>query len=267
MITRVCYISNTGKVRRNNEDSMLLNDLLVSEADLELVECLSPRKERQIYVVADGMGGHQRGEVASKAVLKVFRESYRHIENGGDVREVIGLAKRELNRIARRERTSYGLGTTVAGLVLIGDRVLVVNCGDSRVYREKGERIERITKDHSFVQELVDAGILSEEEMRSHPQKNIITSAVTGDLRDELPEMEIEEIPVEKGQRFLLCSDGVWESMSHDEMTRCFAERETEGVVDRLFRKVIDSGARDNLSIIVLEILADAEKRYQDKKS
>ncbi|MCL5022331.1 MAG: protein phosphatase 2C domain-containing protein [Nitrospirae bacterium] len=254
MKVKACYISATGKVRARNEDSILLNDLLVSEGEMELVGRLDSGEERQIYVVADGMGGHRKGEIASKTVLSVFRKNYRDIGNAAGLRETLRHAKEELDKVVEKERASYGLGTTVTGLVLAGSRGIVFNCGDSRTYRRREGRTERITKDHSLVQRLFEDGIISEEEMRTDPRKNIITSAVIGDLSGEPPEAEIQEVRIGAGERFLLCSDGVWESMNGDELGACFSMSKLEEGAECLLGKTLARGARDNLSIIALEI-------------
>ncbi len=254
MVVNACYVSNTGRVRRNNEDSILVNELLISADEMERAECVRTEGEKLTYVVADGMGGHQKGEVASGTVLSIFKEKKGLIDKE-KIMDVMRLAKESLNKIAETDRDSLGLGTTISGMSLTDGNSFVFNCGDSRVYRLKNEAIERITRDDSLVQELVDAGIITEDEMRIHPQKNIITSAVTGDLRGDLPAFSVGEIKVKKGERFLLCTDGVWESMSHSEMEGCLSGKDLKDAVNRLAEKTMESGARDNFSIIALEIL------------
>jgi serine/threonine protein phosphatase PrpC len=252
MVVNACYISNTGIVRRNNEDSILVNTVLISEADMEKAECTKIEGEKLLYIVADGMGGHQKGEVASRTVLDTFREKYGQIDKER-IGDMIRLAKQSLNRLAEADPNSFGLGTTVAGVLFAGGNAFVFNCGDSRVYRMKDTELKRITRDDSFVQELVDAGVITEEEMRTHPQKNIITSAITGDLRSEIPSFSVREIKVVKGDRFLLCTDGIWESMGHDELEGCFLGNDLKRTVECLKRRTTENGARDNFSSIVLE--------------
>lgn len=254
MLVNACYVSHTGKVRHHNEDSLLVDDLLISAANMAEVKCLQSERDRHIFIVADGMGGHRKGEVASRAVLAVFKDEYGRADNKEDIMEIMKLAREELNRIAEDDKYSYGLGTTIAGISIIEDRALVFNCGDSRIYRLHGDFLERITKDHSLVQKLVDAGVIAEDEMRSHPQKNVITSSLTRDGQGGLPEIEMRELPVVKGQKFLLCSDGLWESMRLAEMEECYSGRYQKGVVECLYEKTMQGGARDNLSIIALEI-------------
>lgn len=218
MLIRASYITNTGNLRTNNEDGLLLNNLLVSDHSMDQPEYSIVEEEKFIYIVADGMGGHQKGELPSKAVLEVFKENYTTVNKAEDISRAIGLAKKKLNDIVKKDSSALGMGATIAGMAIKGDRAIVFNCGDSRVYRFNAGFLERLTRDHSIVQGLVDSGVISENSMRFHPQKHIITSAVAGDLKDELPEIYIKEIPIRKGQVFLLCTDGVWEDMDIEEM-------------------------------------------------
>ncbi len=253
MLINACYVSNAGKVRRNNEDSLLLNGTLIVMGSMRGVESLKSRGDRLVYMVADGMGGHANGEAASSTVLTVFREGYGYVDKVEHIANLIRLAKEKLNRLAEEEQGSFGLGTTVAGIFFSCGKAFLLNCGDSRVY-EADDSPRKITKDHSLVQELVDSGTITEEEMRTHPQKNIITSALIGDLRTDIPRYSLEEIRIKKGQKFLLCSDGLWESLSKHSMTECLGNKGIRESSECLFRKTLDAGATDNVSIILLEV-------------
>lgn len=253
MLIKACYITNSGNLRTNNEDCLLLNDLLVGGISMDQPEYHMVEGDKFINMVADGMGGHQKGELASKAVLEVFKENYVMVDKEDDIGHLIGIAKKKLNDIVSEDCSALGMGTTVAGMSIKGNRAIVFNCGDSRVYRLNAGFLEKLTRDHSVVQGLVDSGVISENSMRSHPQKHIITSAVAGDLKDELPEIYIKEIPLRKGQIFLLCTDGVWEGMDIEEMEGCLKEGDLAASVGCTFKKSMDSG-RDNLSVIVFRV-------------
>jgi serine/threonine protein phosphatase PrpC len=253
MLIDACYVSSAGKVRRNNEDGILLNDTLVVMGGMRAVGSLSSRGDRLAYLVADGMGGHARGEAASSTVLTAFKEGYKDVDKEDHIRDLIRKAKEALNLLADKEQGSVGLGTTVAGIFFSGGKAFLLNCGDSRVYQSDGS-LKKITKDHSLVQELADSGTITEEEMRIHPQKNIITSALMGDLRTGLPLYSLEEIEIRKGRRFLLCSDGLWESLSYREMAECLNGKGIKEGAECLFQRTLDAGAADNVSIILLEV-------------
>jgi serine/threonine protein phosphatase PrpC len=254
MRARICYLSHKGRVRRRNEDSLLVNETLVSEADMQVPECLAGQHEKLLCLVADGMGGHRRGELASRTVLDIFRRRYREVDGREGITDAMGVAKENLDRIAEADKNSFGLGTTVAGILIANEKGLVFNCGDSRVYLQRGTSLARITKDHSLVQELVDAGVISEEQMRTHPQKNIITSSIMGDRGYQLPVFSIDEIAIGGGDRFFLCTDGVWESMAHSDMEQCLTEGGQE-VIRCMTHKIFAAGAQDNLSMIMVEIM------------
>jgi protein phosphatase len=220
---------------------------------METAECMRAEGEKLVYIVADGMGGHQRGEIASRTVLNIFRGKKGRVDKD-QITDVMRLAKESLNRIAESDGQSLGLGTTISGLSLSCGKAFFFNCGDSRVYRLVDRKIEKITRDDSLVQELVDAGVITEDEMRTNPQKNIVTSAVTGDLRNGPPFFSTGEMKVKEGERFLVCTDGVWESMSQSDMEGCLVRKDLKEAVNRLAERTMESGARDNFSIIALEI-------------
>jgi protein phosphatase len=252
MRVEASYISNIGKTRKKNEDSLLMNDLLISEANMDRAAYLQSSAEKQIYIVADGMGGHERGELASKTVLEEFKKRYPGIENEADVSAVISAAKETLNGLAKEDGLKYGMGTTVSGIFLTDKGSFVFNCGDSRVYLLKDVFLERLTKDHSVVQELVDFGTITEDEMRFHSQKNIVTSAVIADLLGGPPEADVKAIEISGDGTFLICTDGLWESMSRQEMEGCFTNRGK--AVQCLFERAIAGEGRDNISAIVLRV-------------
>jgi len=249
-----CFVSRTGRVRSSNEDSILLNDLLIAEIDMPAARCTELTDQRHIFAVADGMGGHARGEAASRAVLDVLRRLYREAGLPGQFGRAISAAKRELDAMAGADPSYLGAGTTLTGMLLEAGRAVVFNCGDSRVYSISDKSAERMTKDHSLVQEFADAGLISEDEMRRHPQKNVITSAIMADGRELTPEFSADEIEVRPGDRFLLCSDGVWESLDRAALSACFPHKDMREALLCLQDAVLRAGARDNYSAIVVEI-------------
>ncbi len=254
MVTiKACFITNAGKAREDNEDSILIDDLMISRTSMREPGCRESGGEGIFFVVADGMGGHARGGAASGVVLDEFRNQAAGRVAAEDILKIIKKAKHKLNEMARADKEAVGLGTTVAGIFLDGVKATVFNCGDSRVYRLKGRHLERISRDHSLVQELAAYGIIAERDMRHHPHKNVITSAISGDFKDDPPAVFFRDIEMEGREIFLLCTDGLWESMDTRHMEECFSGADPEAAVTCLFSKAMDTHARDNLSIIVLE--------------
>jgi len=258
---KACFITNTGKIRTHNEDSILLDDLVISEASMTGPECREYEREGALFMVADGMGGHTRGEAASRAVSEVFRERSGEMSGAEDILKITSVAKDRLDEMVRADGSARGLGATVAGILLRGGHATIFNCGDSRVYRLDGARLRRISQDHSLVQELVDRGMLAERDMRVHPQRNVITAAITGDLEDDAPAVSLHELEISGRQIFLLCTDGLWESMDAGDMAGCFSEEGPEAAVRCLFSEVMDTPAGDNISIIVLEVTRSSRER------
>jgi PPM family protein phosphatase len=256
---RACYLTNIGKIRTNNEDSLLVHDLIVSETNMNEPLTLSIDEKRCLFIVADGMGGHAKGELASRVVLEVMHDKQMAIQSLEDIPDLIELARKNLNELVTVDKELIGLGSTAAGIIINDDRAFIFNCGDSRVYKLNGKFLEKITHDHSIVQNLVDSGEITEDEMRTHPRKNIITSAIMGDLKEAAPESYLREISVHFEQCFLLCSDGVWEGLSIDDLEQCFNGSEIKEKAIALYSAIINGEAQDNFSFIIIERIHDEQ--------
>ncbi|MEM7182563.1 MAG: protein phosphatase 2C domain-containing protein [Spirochaetota bacterium] len=255
MRVNVSYLSHYGKIRRNNEDSLLVHDEIFSEVNMEAPGIKSLESDRLLLAVADGMGGESKGELASRTVLEVLRENLSLFNHRRYFSKLLSHAKNQLNQIVKKDKGSLGLGTTLSGLYLLENRGIVFSCGDSRVYRINNSSIEKLTTDHSLVQGLYDSGYIREEEMRTHPQKNIITSAISGDMTNTKPLVFYEEIMIQKGSKFLICTDGLWESMSSIEMYECITR---ENMIDKVLSLKdisLKNSGRDNISIVYLEVV------------
>lgn len=253
-----CYLTNTGLVRRKNEDSLLANDVFVFETDMTRPECVPFRNDKNLYVVADGLGGHSRGELASRTVLEVFRQRADQILDQYSLRAVLKEAKSELDSLVREDFALFGLGTTLAGISMSQHAVLFFSCGDCRVYRlTSGKVLERMTKDHSLVQQLVDQGALTEEQMRFHPDKNIVTATVTGNPLGPEPEVYSIRGEVSPNERYLICSDGVWENFQNDEIGDILCLDSIRDSAAEFFGQILQRGARDNFTLILVEIEGD----------
>lgn len=211
--------------------------------------------DRHIMVVADGLGGHPNGDLATKAVLQTFQRSGNRLVDDRSLQNVIGNCKKAVNRMVEKGRGLLGLGATMAGIVIgNGGDVTAFNCGDCRVYHLSGGDFRRVTKDHSYVQQLFEKGEITQEAMRFHPRKNIVTSCLVGDLDRKTPDFFSCRLPVSRGDRFLICSDGVWESMDTAEIAGIIIENSIGQAANALVQKVIENGACDNYTLILAEI-------------
>lgn len=255
MIINTVYLTNFGKSRVKNEDSILIQDQVIYETDMEEAESKVFESSRILLSVADGMGGHMKGEIASRSVLLFLGEHMADVTSSKAVRKTILRSKELLNSIASETR-AFGLGTTLSGFLFKGKKSILFNCGDSRIYKVKGENLERLTKDHSVVQVLYNHGLIDEDGMRTHPSKNLLTSAIIGDSSPQTPVVTVEEIEIREGDKFLLCTDGLWESMTSQELRDIFFNYET--LTEKAFalkELALERGGRDNLSLIIVEVL------------
>jgi PPM family protein phosphatase len=232
--------SHVGKVRAANEDSFLV----------------AP----PFWIVADGMGGHAHGGLASQAAISAF-ESRR--TDGAAQAATVVEAVRAANASVRGLWEDSLSGTTLTGVALVdiegaGPHWMTFNIGDSRTYSWDGRRLEQQSVDHSAVQELIDAGLIAPEEAAGHPQRNVVTRALGAE--DEV-EADIWLLPVRGRQTFLLCSDGLTKELDDDEIARIIVfhdqqiAREPDGptLADRLVGAALSAGARDNVTVVVVE--------------
>ncbi|GAB3607802.1 protein phosphatase 2C domain-containing protein [Conyzicola nivalis] len=232
----VAHATDTGRRREVNEDSVLVS---------------SP-----VFLVADGMGGYEAGDRASAAVVDAFRamagDGFGTLEA---IRDALVAADSAVGAVA--DSTKRGAGSTVAGAVLIerdGEpHWLVFNVGDSRVYRHYGSDLEQLTIDHSLGQELVDSGELRREDLATYKDRNVITRAIGA--ADSTADSWL--VPVTNGERLLICSDGLSSELD-DESIRASLTMggRPESVVDVLVQRANRNGGRDNISVVVIDVIA-----------
>ncbi len=233
--------SDVGKVRSKNDDSAYAG--------------------RHLAVLADGMGGHVGGDVASaSAVLDLAPLDATGYDDPATVLpDEIQNANLILNELVHANPKLAGMGTTCTAGLLAGDTLYMAHIGDSRAYRLKDGEFEQITRDHTFVQRLVDEGRLSPEEAEHHPNKNVLMR-VLGDV-DASPELDVFEVPVTAGERWLFCSDGLTDVVTVPTIRKTLEETESlEETVDRLVDLTLKGGAHDNVTVIVFEIAEGTEE-------
>jgi protein phosphatase len=237
IIARVGAATDTGLRRRINEDAYLA--------------------EAPLYLVADGMGGHQAGEIASATVIEEFASfAGRPSLSIDDVHHAIARARRRVDALP--SASGAGAGTTLAGVVIAdvdGEGYwLAVNLGDSRTYRLSEGHFEQVSVDHSVVQELVDSGELSLDDAHRDTRRNVITRAI-GAGSDGEPDYWL--IPAEEGDRVLVCSDGLSSELQHDELHAILVvESDPQAAATRLVHEAILRGGRDNITALVVDALS-----------
>jgi serine/threonine protein phosphatase PrpC len=231
--------SDTGKKRRRNEDSYVVAPPL--------------------FAVADGMGGAQAGEVASKLAAAALKET--HPEGASDAEKVTALiqeANRRVYERAHSDPATSGMGTTMTVAIVDGDTVTIGHVGDSRAYVVRGGELEQLTEDHSLVNELLKSGKLSREEAETHPQRSVITRAVGTD-----PDVDVDAFTVEAGEGdvFLLCSDGLTDMVADSDILDVVEKHRDD--LDRATKALVSAanrgGGEDNITVIAFSIAADGD--------
>jgi serine/threonine protein phosphatase PrpC len=226
-----------------------------------------------VFVVADGMGGHDGGDVASRIVVEEFQ---RLADTGYDPAHGADQAAATLAECQRRiseygaQRVASGqarahAGTTVVAALLVDDggpQWLLVNLGDSRVYRLAGERLEQVSVDHSLVQEMVDAGTLTPEDAAHHPERHVITRALGG---PEPAQADYFLLPLASAERLLLCSDGISGMIGDDEIAEVLiGADDPRDAADQLVERALAAGGRDNATAVVVDVVGWAEAAAYD---
>jgi protein phosphatase len=239
-------VSDVGCVREINED----NGRYVSPGDPAILE-----KKGVLVIVADGMGGHSAGEVASKIAVEVITRAY--YENDDDVdkalTDAVVEANREIYEASLKDENLRGMGTTCTAMVLTNGTAISAHVGDSRLYLVRNGGIYLMTEDHSAVMEMVRRGLLSIEEARSHPDKNVILRALGTN-----PEVDIttwdEPFPVRVGDHLLLCSDGLYDLVGDEEIKNAVLGDDSHTACERLVALARERGGYDNITVGIVHL-------------
>ena len=250
-------LTDVGNVRQVNEDSFLAFEFTKVQE--------SRGTPIGFYVVADGMGGHQAGEVASRTVNKIVMDKVyskevapslalatRRLDETSE--SVLTSAFKEANRILYERARAQGndMGTTLTAALVIGDTATIANVGDSRTYLWRDGILDQVTQDHSLVASMVAAGVLKPSEVRSHPNRNQVYRTLGIN-----PEVEVDTfiVTLQRGDRLLLCSDGLWEMVLDPEIGRIVGRaRSPQDACRKLIQRAKDAGGDDNITVIVVKL-------------
>ena len=206
--------------------------------------------------VADGMGGANGGSVASGQLCRIMEEClFQQNDNMAmdvekTVLDAIDTSCSEIYHMSRRDEKLSGMGTTISGVTVQDDNCTIYNIGDSRVYVLRGGALNLVTEDHSVVQQLYSQGAITEEEMATHPQKNLITRAVG--VRNDV-ETDVSEITLLPGDRILCASDGLTNFVPRGELAQILSDRDFYNIANRLIASALEHNATDNITAVVLE--------------
>ncbi|WEG08989.1 protein phosphatase 2C domain-containing protein [Microbacterium horticulturae] len=230
-------LSHTGKVRSNNQDSGY------SGANL--------------FVVADGMGGHAGGDVASSVAIARLEGLDRIYATTGEaeraLEDTLHAAASDLINTVKSKPELAGLGTTVCAIIMVDEYAVIAHIGDSRIYLYRDDALTQITTDHTFVQRLVDSGRITPEEARYHPRRSVLMR-VLSDMEAD-PEIDTFVMPTKPGDRWLLCSDGLCGVVDDTHTAKTLALGMAPGrTADMLLKQALDAGAPDNVTIVIVDV-------------
>jgi protein phosphatase len=229
--------SHVGKVRANNQDSGYAG--------------------AHLFVVADGMGGHAGGDVASAIAVKRIADTDRAYDTVQDaefaLRSALLAANAQLAETVFDHGELTGMGTTVSGLLRVDDKIALAHIGDSRIYLHRDGELRQISSDHTFVQRLVDSGRITPEEAAVHPRRSVLMR-VLGDV-DASPEIDTAVLDTKPGDRWLICSDGLSSYVSDEKIAAVLGSvSDPEDAAERLIKESLDEGAPDNVTVVLVDI-------------
>jgi len=237
--------TNVGMVRKVNEDSIM------TKPDVGL------------WAVADGMGGYEAGDIASNMIVTSLAEIEKHEHLNtfiDDIENKIIDANHRILEYSEIMHDGRTLGSTVISLIIKGQVGICLWAGDSRLYLLRNNQLQQLSRDHSYVQELLDQGSISQEEAFNHPDANVITRAVG--TSNELC-VDISAFNVQLGDTFLLCSDGLYNAVDESEIEHYMRGHDTDNAVKQLIVKSLENGAPDNVSIIIVKSVSDITSSIQ----
>lgn len=238
----VYCVSDIGLVRQNNEDSCKL------------------LKDQRFFVLADGMGGHQAGEVASKETVDLlcglFQERFDSSSNSlaqteQFIKETIQEVNTTIYRMSREHAELRGMGTTVCCILFHPEGLIYGHVGDSRIYRFRQGQLEQLTQDHSLLRELIDLGQLSEQQAEDFLYKNIITKAIG---TESCVEPSVTHTSLEAGDMILMCTDGLSDLVGFEEIQKIMNQYSEEEITKLLVKKAKQKGGHDNITVILVKV-------------
>jgi len=237
--------TDLGRVRENNEDKY---EFYVPDDDARLAA------KGLVFVVCDGMGGHEAGQIASELALKTFIDVYlNHPASDTELalRTAVGAANRFVLDVARAVPSRRGMGTTLSALVLLQDQGFIAQVGDSRVYRLREQALEQLTRDHTWVEDMVLLGSMSREEAENHPNRHMLTRAI-GTEGDAEP--DVFTFSLREGDVYMICSDGLTNHVDDTEIGRILNSGGPSDAAWKLVGAALVGGGSDNTTCIVVRL-------------
>jgi PPM family protein phosphatase len=242
-------LTDIGRQRSNNEDSYLYWE---PDSDEEF------RRKGRLAIIADGMGGYEGGQEASRLAVETVHLVYDHAGDGNPqdtLLEAFQSAHQSIQRYALEHPEFYGMGTTCTALSIVDRQLHFAHVGDSRLYHIRGEAISQLTRDDSFVGRLVESGVVRSEDAESHPQRHILTAAL-GSGREVAPHVPDRPFPLDEGDTLILCTDGLWGLVGDRELAHVAQAAAPADACLKLVGMALDRGGPDNITVLVLRVSA-----------
>jgi len=240
-------LTDVGHQRANNEDSYLYWE---PDSEKEF------RRKGRLAIVADGMGGYEGGQEASRLAVDTVRAVYDSAFDGDPQETLVAAfdaAHTAIQRYAIEHIEFQGMGTTCTALCIVGHKLYFAHVGDSRLYLIRSTTISRLTRDHSYVGRLVESGIVRAEDAESHPQRHILTAAL-GSGKEVVPDRPDEPLALEKGDMLVLCTDGLWSLVNEQELAATVRSGTPTESSTALVNMALERGGPDNITVLVLRI-------------
>ena len=241
-------LTDVGRQRSNNEDSYLYWE---ADSDEDF------RRKGRLAVIADGMGGYEGGQEASRLAVETVRHVYE--ASGDDPQRALiqsfDSAHHNIQRFAVEHPQFHGMGTTCTALSIIGRELFFAHVGDSRLYLVRAASVSRLTRDHSYVGRLVESGIVRSEDAESHPQRHILTAAL-GSGRDVTPDSPETPVALQDGDTLVLCTDGLWSLVAEQELAAVVRANSPADACLALVNMALERGGPDNITVLVLRVSA-----------
>ncbi len=247
MFFQTYSLSDIGKIRKRNEDSFLERPIKTNDNDNAVA-----------MIVADGMGGHRAGDVASSEVIKVFENNLNN-NNLGSVEELLKNSILEANssiiNMSVSKEELKGMGTTCTALIIAKKKAFIAHVGDSRAYLIRKKTIKQLTKDHTVAEHMVSFGMMSNKEAKISPKRNILMRAIG--INDLLEVDTLEPINIYPNDIFVLCSDGLIEYVEEDEIKKIVCENEPDSACRKMIATANLRGGKDNITVQITKVLKD----------
>lgn len=242
----LAYLTDVGLQRANNEDSLLYWE---PDSDEQF------HRQGRLAVVADGMGGYEGGQEASRLAVETVRDVYSSATGDPQMAlvEAFAVAHHNIQSYTIEHPDLQGMGTTCTAVSIVGHKLCFAHVGDSRLYLVRGATISRLTRDHSYVGRLVESGIVRSEDAESHPQRHILTAAL-GSGRDIEPDIPQVPVVIKKRDTLILCTDGLWSVVGEQDLARAVENNDPAQSCAALVKMALERGGADNITVLILRI-------------